>query len=74
MSKYNNYTAEKSGIPEFNCATTYRNWLEGILNAFKYKLEINPMIYSVLGSGVVTVNCLTSEKRPSPFSPSSLRS
>ena len=30
--------AEKSGIPEFeNCARTYRNWSEGILNAFKYK-------------------------------------
>jgi len=30
--------AEKSGIPEFeDCAKTYRNWPEGILNAFKYK-------------------------------------
>jgi transposase len=29
--------AEKSGIPEFEkCAKTYRNWSEGILNAFKY--------------------------------------
>lgn len=29
--------AEKSKIPEFEkCAKTYRNWSEGILNAFKY--------------------------------------
>ena len=35
--------AEKSGIPEFeNCAGTYRNWSEGILNAFKYKYTNGP--------------------------------
>ncbi|MBU5334785.1 MAG: ISL3 family transposase [Anaerocolumna aminovalerica] len=35
--------AEKSGIPEFeNCARTYRNWSEGILNAFKYKYTNGP--------------------------------
>jgi transposase len=36
-------TAEKSGIPEFEeCAKTYRNWSEGILNAFKYKYTNGP--------------------------------
>lgn len=36
-------TAEKSGIPEFvNCASTYRNWSEGILNAFKYGYTNGP--------------------------------
>lgn len=36
-------TAEKSGIPEFEkCAKTYRNWSEGILNAFKYKYTNHP--------------------------------
>jgi len=35
--------AEKSGIPEFEkCAKTYRNWSEGILNAFKYKYTNGP--------------------------------
>lgn len=35
--------AEKSGITEFeNCAKTYRNWSEGILNAFKYKYTNGP--------------------------------
>ena len=35
--------AEKSGIPEFeNCAKTYRNWSEGILNAFKYGYTNGP--------------------------------
>jgi transposase len=36
-------TAEKSGIPEFEaCAKTYRNWSQGILNAFKYKYTNGP--------------------------------
>lgn len=36
-------TAETSGIPEFeDCAKTYRNWSEGILNAFKYKYTNGP--------------------------------
>lgn len=36
-------TAEKSGITEFeNCAKTYRNWSEGILNAFKYGYTNGP--------------------------------
>lgn len=36
-------TAEKSGIPEFeSCAKTYRNWSEGILNAFKYGYTNGP--------------------------------
>ncbi|NLK28446.1 MAG: ISL3 family transposase [Clostridiales bacterium] len=36
-------TAEKSGIPEFmSCAATYRNWSEGILNAFKYGYTNGP--------------------------------
>jgi len=35
--------AEKSGIPEFvSCANTYRNWSEGILNAFKYGYTNGP--------------------------------
>lgn len=35
--------AEKSGIAEFeNCAKTYRNWSEGILNALKYKYTNGP--------------------------------
>lgn len=35
--------AEKSGIPEFeSCAKTYRNWSEGILNAFKYGFTNGP--------------------------------
>lgn len=35
--------AEQSGIPEFeDCATTYRNWSKGILNAFKYKYTNGP--------------------------------
>lgn len=35
--------AEKSGIPEFeNCAKTYRNWSQGILNAFKYGYTNGP--------------------------------
>lgn len=35
--------AEKSGIPEFEiCAKTYRNWSEGILNAFKYNYTNGP--------------------------------
>lgn len=35
--------AEKSGIPEFKgCAKTYRNWAEGILNAFKYGFTNGP--------------------------------
>ncbi|WP_455716915.1 ISL3 family transposase [Anaerosporobacter sp.] len=35
--------AETSGIPEFEkCATTYRHWLKGILNAFKYGLTNGP--------------------------------
>lgn len=30
--------AEHSGIPEFiKCASTFRNWTKGILNAFKYE-------------------------------------
>jgi transposase len=36
-------TAEKSGSPEFeSCAATYRNWSEGILNAFKYGYTNGP--------------------------------
>jgi hypothetical protein len=36
--------AEKSGIPEFeNCARTYRNWSEGILNTFKYGFTNGPI-------------------------------
>jgi len=35
--------AEKSGIPVFEkCAKTFRNWSEGILNAFKYKYTNGP--------------------------------
>lgn len=35
--------AEKSDIPEFaSCARTYRNWSEGILNAFKYGYTNGP--------------------------------
>jgi transposase len=35
--------AEKSGIPEFaSCAGTYRNWSEGILNAFKHGYTNGP--------------------------------
>jgi len=35
--------AETSGIPEFeSCAKTYRNWSQGILNAFKYKYTNGP--------------------------------
>lgn len=35
--------AETSGIPEFeSCAKTYRNWSEGILNAFKYNYTNGP--------------------------------
>ncbi len=35
--------AEKSGLSEFeDCAKTYRNWSEGILNAFKYKYTNGP--------------------------------
>lgn len=36
--------AETSGIPEFEkCAATYRNWSEGILNAFKYGYTNGPV-------------------------------
>lgn len=35
--------AETSGLEEFEkCAATYRNWSEGILNAFKYGLTNGP--------------------------------
>ena len=35
--------AEKSGLQEFiDCSKTYRNWSEGILNAFKYKYTNGP--------------------------------